>query len=221
MAAAATTRRFGYARVSFAFLVLALAALSMADLKFGALNPWSELGRLLRGLIEPDLLVVEARSIANTIAFAVLGVGAGASLGFVFALFFARLRAVRLVAAFLRSVHELFWALLLMQVWGLSPVTGVLAIALPYTGIFAKVFSEIIEEADLAAVRVLPAGTSGISVSLSPAFRSSPSRSATIYATASNVACVRPWCWASSACPRSASISRASSGKAIIARRRP
>jgi phosphonate transport system permease protein len=50
-----------------------------------------------------------------------------------------------------------------MQVWGLSPVTGVLAIALPYTGIFAKVFSEIIEEADLAAVRVLPAGTSGIS----------------------------------------------------------
>ena len=138
MAPAATTRGFGYARVSFAFLVLALAALSMADLKFGALNPWSELGRLLRGLIEPDLLVVEARSIANTIAFAVLGVGAGASLGFVFALFFARLRAVRLVAAFLRSVHELFWALLLMQVWGLSPVTGVLAIALPYTGVWKR-----------------------------------------------------------------------------------
>ena len=64
--------------------------------------------------------------------------------------------SVRLVCAFLRSVHELFWALLLLQVTGLSPTTGILAIALPYAGIFAKVFSEMIEEADLAAVRVLP-----------------------------------------------------------------
>ena len=63
----------------------------------------------------------------------------------------------------LRSVHELFWALLLIQVFGLGPTTGVLAIAIPYTGIFAKVFAEMIEEADLAAERVLPDGTSAVS----------------------------------------------------------
>src|SRR5262249_39555550 len=33
----------------------------------------------------------------------------------------------------------------------------------PYSGIFAKVFAEMIEEADLSAERVLPAGTSIIS----------------------------------------------------------
>jgi phosphonate transport system permease protein len=163
MAVVAARRGLGYARVSWTFLAFALAALAVADVKISALDPWADMLRLLRGLVAPDLLAVEARSLANTVAFAVIGVGVGASVGFALALFFARLRAVRVIAAFLRSVHELFWALLLMQIWGLSPTTGVLAIALPYAGIFAKVFSEIIEEADLAAVRVLPSGTSVIS----------------------------------------------------------
>ncbi len=92
-----------------------------------------------------------------------LGVGLGASVGLALAVVFARSRAVRLVCAFLRSIHELFWALLLLQVTGLSPTTGILAIALPYAGVFAKVFSEMIEEADLAAVRVLPSGTGALS----------------------------------------------------------
>ena len=50
-----------------------------------------------------------------------------------------------------------------MQVAGLSPLTGVLAIGLPYAGIFAKVFAEIMEEADTEAVAVLPAGTGALS----------------------------------------------------------
>src|SRR5262249_41647552 len=73
-----------------------------------------------------------------------------------------RLRAVRLLCATLRSVHELFWALLLIQVTGLSATTGILAVAFPYCGIFAKVFAEMIEEADLSAERALPLGTSAI-----------------------------------------------------------
>jgi phosphonate transport system permease protein len=76
---------------------------------------------------------------------------------------FAQLRAVRVLCACLRSVHELFWALILIQVSGLSPATGILAVAIPYSGIFAKVFAEMIEEADLSAERVLPAGTSIVS----------------------------------------------------------
>ena len=70
---------------------------------------------------------------------------------------------MRLLAAFLRSVHELFWALLLLQITGLSPLTGILAIAIPYVGIFAKVYSELIEEADLSAERTLPPGASIVS----------------------------------------------------------
>src|SRR5215207_1002373 len=118
--------------------------------------------RLFGGLIRPDLLSIEALSVIWTVAFAVLGVGLGATGGFLLALVFARIRAVRVLSAFLRAVHELFWALLIIQFAGISPLTGILAVAIPYSGIFAKVFAEMIEEADLAAERVLPVGTSTI-----------------------------------------------------------
>ena len=70
---------------------------------------------------------------------------------------------VRGLSVALRSVHELFWALLLMQVLGISPAAGVLAIALPYAGIFAKVFAEQIEEADPRPAQLLPPGTDALS----------------------------------------------------------
>lgn len=153
----------GYAAVSRLFLALAVAALLAADLGIASLDPYAELRRLVGGLIRPDLLSVEVRSIVNTVAFAVLGVGLGAGAGFLLAVPFARSRGVRVLCASLRAVHELFWALLLMQVFGLSATTGILAIALPYAGICAKVYSEMIEEADLAALRVLPPGTGAVS----------------------------------------------------------
>jgi phosphonate transport system permease protein len=96
----------------------------------------------------------------------VLGVTCGAGTGFLLAIPFAWFRSIRLLCAGLRAVHELFWALLLMQVFGLSATTGILAIALPYAGICAKVYSEIIEEADLSALRVLPEGTGSVSAFL-------------------------------------------------------
>ena len=140
-------------------LAAALALLS-ADLAVTALDPWAEMRRLVAGLLRPDLLSVEAMSVVWTVAFAVLGVALGASAGLAMAMVFARLRAIRLLCAVLRSIHELFWALLLIQVAGLTATTGILAVAIPYSGIFAKVFAELIEEADLSAERVLPGGTS-------------------------------------------------------------
>src|SRR3954452_10124166 len=159
---------FGSAAASRLFLILALLSLIVADLTITALDPWAELRRLLAGLVRPDILSVELKSIVWTVAFAVLGVGLGASAGLALAVVFARSRSVRLICAVLRSIHELFWALLLLQVTGLSPATGILAIALPYAGIFAKVFSEMIEEADLSAVHVLPSGTSALYAFVSP-----------------------------------------------------
>src|SRR6266508_3436210 len=155
--------RFGYLSASNLFLLIAALAFMLADLKVSALDPWAEMRRLVLGLVRPDLLSIEVMSVVWTVAFAVLGVSLGASTGFLFALSFARLRAIRILCAFLRSVHELFWALLLIQITGLSPVTGILAVAIPYSGIFAKVFAEMIEEADLSAVRVLPKATSTVS----------------------------------------------------------
>lgn len=155
--------RMGYRVTSGVFLLGALAALTIADVKISSLHPWLEMQRLAAGLLHPDFLSIEARSVVNTVAFAVLGVALGASSGLALALVFPRFASVRALCAILRSVHELFWALLLMQITGLSPLTCVLAIALPYAGIFAKVYSEMIEEADLTAERALPAGATDVS----------------------------------------------------------
>jgi phosphonate transport system permease protein len=155
--------RLAAGNTSLWFLISALLCLALADIEVTALNPWGEMQRLVRGILQPDFLSFEAWSVVWTVAFAVVGVGMGATAGFLLAIAFPHFAAVRVSAMLLRSIHELFWALLLIQVFGLGPTTGVLAIAIPYAGIFAKVFAEIIEEADLAAERVLPAGTSTIS----------------------------------------------------------
>lgn len=153
-------RRLGYGETSLFFLLLGAGLLPFADLAISALDPWAELRRLVAGIAAPAFSTVEGWSLVLTVAFAVLGVSTGAVAGLVLALVYPLSPMVRVVASGLRGIHELFWALLLMQVFGLGPVTGILAVALPYTGYFAKVFAEIIEEADLAAVRVLPRGTS-------------------------------------------------------------
>lgn len=149
----------GYTSVSLALVALAAVAWALADLEVAASDPWADMARLGWGILHPDLAAIEWRNVANTVAFAVLGVACGATGGLLLALIFARSRAVRTLCASLRAIHEIFWALILIQIAGLSATTGVLAIALPYCGIFAKVFSEMIEEADLSAAKTLPPGT--------------------------------------------------------------
>ena len=149
---------------SLLFVVLALACLPLADLGVSTRDPWGEVGRLLRGFVTPDFLEWRelSEALGYTVAFALLGVGLGAAGGFVMALGFRR-RAVRVLASLVRSVHELFWALLFLQFLGLNAITGVLAIALPYSGIFAKVIAEILDEADRAPLRALPDGCGWLS----------------------------------------------------------
>lgn len=155
--------RLTYRSASLSFLLIAAAALWFADLAVTALDPTAEFKRLLAGALAPAFSAIEIWSVIWTVAFAVLGVTIGAAAGLALGSVFDRFQAVRLLAAFLRSIHELFWALFLIQITGLSPATGILAIALPYAGFFAKVSAEMIEEADRSAERVLPPGASALS----------------------------------------------------------
>ena len=158
-----TTRRLGYGTTSWAFLALALACGLAANLHITALHPWADLARFGAGFLRPDLAAIGLRAAVLTVAFAVIGVGLGAACGLVMSLVYAQSRLVRIMAALLRSIHELFWALLLLQITGISATTGVLALAIPYAGIFAKVYAEIMEEADLSAERALPRATGTLS----------------------------------------------------------
>jgi phosphonate transport system permease protein len=151
-------------RTSFGFIAVAVLALLVADMAVTTLDPWGEMGRMAWGVVTPDFLALDrlGEALAQTVAFAVLGVTLGCVLGFGLTLLF-HYRVVRVGCAFVRSIHELFWALIFLQMLGIHPITGVLAIALPYAGIFAKVYSEILEEADGAPLRALPKGVGTIS----------------------------------------------------------
>lgn len=153
--------------VGLVLLLAAVALLPFADLEIGGHDPWRVLGRVLAGFLAPSFATLASLgdAIALTLAFAFFGVALGAAVGLALAVLHHR-RAVRIGCAVLRSVHELFWALLLIQPLGPSASAGVLAIAIPYAGIFGKVFAEILDEIDRRPADVLPPRTGRISAFL-------------------------------------------------------
>ncbi len=151
-------------KVSWFFVLVALISLLFADIEIISLEPWQELKRLFLGLFSPDwsnpLEIGEA--FLQTLAFAILGVTGGSVFGFMLALIF-HWRWVQIACAFIRAIHELFWALIFLQIFGLHPLTGLLAIGLPYAATFAKVYAEILEEGDKASLQVVSYQASVIS----------------------------------------------------------
>ncbi|MCK5874887.1 MAG: ABC transporter permease [Alcanivoracaceae bacterium] len=144
--------------------VLGLLALLLADISITTRDPGIELAHIGNGFLTPDFFSTEKlwQALGYTLAFALQGVAVGSAGGFLLALLW-RWRAVRAASAIVRAIHELFWGLLFLQVFGLSTLTGLLAIAVPYCGIFAKVFGEFLEESDRAPARALPTGSDAFS----------------------------------------------------------
>jgi len=142
--------------VSWLFVFIAIACIPFADLNISTYDPLAEIGRLFSGLLQPSFsgIADPFDAILQTISFALLGVALGSLTGFFLALIF-HLRIVQIFCALLRSVHELFWALIFLQIFGLHPITGLLALATPYAATFAKVYAEIIEEGDHPAYEVI------------------------------------------------------------------
>jgi len=147
------------ARTTTGFLFVAIVCWIFADIAISTADPWREFGLLLNGIVTPDFYSTNSLglALAYTLAFALLGVALANIFGFGLALIFHS-RTVRVGCAFIRSIHELFWALIFLQMFGLSPLTGVLAIAIPYAGIIAKVYAEILEEADQRPLSAVPVG---------------------------------------------------------------
>ena len=61
-------------------------------------------------------------------------------------------RFIKLLLTITRSIHEIIWGLILMQIYGLNFSIGIIAICIPYIAINAKVFSEQIENINLKAI---------------------------------------------------------------------
>ncbi|NPC95300.1 ABC transporter permease [Nocardioides sp. zg-DK7169] len=124
--------------------------------------------------LSADLLRATVEAAATTLAFGVLGTLLSVLVGIVVAPFMSQtwwapatasgpsrlLRAgglllSRAAVALPRGVHEAVWGLLLVSVLGRDPLVGVLAIAIPFGAITAKVYSELLDEADRAPYELL------------------------------------------------------------------
>ncbi len=151
-------------RTSLYFLCIALLALWVADISVTTLDPWFELKKIGFGFVTPDFLYLPkfGGALLNTVSFALIGIALAVVSGSVLALFF-NYTPVRLFCAFIRAIHELFWAFIIMPITGLNSLCGILAIAIPYAGVFAKVYAEIRQESDSGAAEALPSTTSRLS----------------------------------------------------------
>ena len=151
-------------RTSLIFIPIALLCVFVADIEITTRDPWGELQRMAWGVLTPDVSVLFTfrTALLNTLTFAFCGLSLGIVGGSILTFFF-HLTPVRLFCAFIRAIHEIFWAFLFLPLVGLNPICGVLAIAVPYAGIFAKVYAEILQETDRRPLRGLPDQTQPLS----------------------------------------------------------
>jgi phosphonate transport system permease protein len=130
-----------------------------------------------------EFLGLVARAALETLALATAGMAAAMVIAIPLALLVAEslsvsrvgparrawlgpmLRApLRGVLILMRSIPEIVWALLFVRAVGLGPAAGVLAIAISYGGMLAKVYFEIIESGDTRPARaILEAGGGRVS----------------------------------------------------------
>lgn len=124
--------------------------------------------------LSPDFLRLIGKATLETLALATAGMALAVALAIPLSLIVTRslsvsrigpgpgrigggiVRAVtRFVLVILRGIPEIVWALLFVRAVGLGPAAGVLAIAITYSGMLGKIYSEIFESSDPQPVRVL------------------------------------------------------------------
>ena len=135
--------------ISIGFFLVGLICTFFADFSISTLEPFLELKKFTVAVFEIDFTQVTSLipALLNTISIAVVAMFFAVIIGFVLALVFQNF-FVRITLAFTRAIHELFWALIFLQIFGLNTLTALLAIIIPYSAILAKVYSEILEEHD-------------------------------------------------------------------------
>ena len=65
------------------------------------------------------------------------------------------INGIRVVMGFMRSIHEIFWALLAIAAFGLSVICGILALAIPYAATLGRIYAELLDETAPDAARAL------------------------------------------------------------------
>jgi phosphonate transport system permease protein len=144
------------ASLAFAIFIFGLVDLDFSPFRF--INGLHQLGWIALLMLPPDpgsSLPLYLKALGETLSIALLGTTLAALMALPVSLFAARNIVPNLVRfpvrRFLdsiRGVDTLIWALVWINVVGLGPFAGVLAITVSDFGAFGKLFSEAIEAAD-------------------------------------------------------------------------
>ena len=153
------------ARIALAFFALVasvVAGFASLDISWSRFfGGFAELARIIGLMLPPDCgntarLLLWLKALGETLSIALLGTLAGAVLAFPVSLLAARNVTPGWLVRFtirrsldtIRGVNTLIWALIWINVIGLGPFAGVLAIMTTDFGTFGKLFSEAFEAAD-------------------------------------------------------------------------
>ncbi|MDF5722502.1 MAG: ABC transporter permease subunit [Rhizonema sp. PD37] len=152
---------WGLLFVASVFWSLHVAGIFQADLV--NVGGWTLVFRFLGAVLSPDLspefLLLTLDATLKTLAYAVCGTFFCVVIGLVGGILcsqvwwevsFIRFQTpwllMRGILAIPRAIHELIWGLFFVNIFGLDPLVAVLAIAIPFGAVVAKVFSEILDE---------------------------------------------------------------------------
>jgi phosphonate transport system permease protein len=150
-------------------LVLLPLALVLPAISHG--GGWMLVGQFAAAALRPSLQPVVLRSVlqglATTLAMALLGWASSLLLGVGLGVASSRLvwgewlslawpaGLIRRLLALPRAIHELIWGLLLLQLLGLQPVVAVLAIAIPFGALVARVVAYQLDALPVATLEGL------------------------------------------------------------------
>ncbi|XGV96058.1 MAG: PhnE/PtxC family ABC transporter permease [Leptolyngbya sp. BL-A-14] len=161
------TAPLGWGLVGLGAIVLSLLAAGLFQRELLNVDGLPQLWQFLQAASHPDLsqnlLQVTLNATVTTFAYAVCGTLFSLILGALGGILVSEVwwesvlshrqqrvaswwYGIRFVLAVPRAIHELIWGLFFINLWGLDPLTAILAIAIPFGAITAKVFAEILDE---------------------------------------------------------------------------
>ncbi|MCV6607248.1 MAG: hypothetical protein OIF32_03465 [Campylobacterales bacterium] len=152
-----------YRNITSIFLLVAFISFLGADLSITTLDPFTEISKFFLSISQISFTNIGEifEALITTVAVALTSLIFSVIFGFILSIYF-RYKVVATSLAVLRSIHELFWALIFLQIFGLTALTGILAIIIPYSAILAKVYAEILEEKQHIKRENFPKGVTSI-----------------------------------------------------------
>lgn len=147
---------------SVCLLLMVGSGLAIFTSQLWNLNGWPQFLEFWQASLHPDLtatlMETAWQGLLTTLAYAICGTVFSICLGFVGSILISDVggqvldiapslrRGLRSLLVVPRAIHEMLWGLLLINLWGLDPLTAIAAITIPFSAIVAKVFGDILDD---------------------------------------------------------------------------